>query len=224
MARVRLLGAAAGAAFTALTLIAALFGPGPESAGGVDVIEYYTEHGDAVIWQAVLIGFALVCFLWFAATFAEAMSANAVLVCAGVVAAVYLVVLGAWEALGETYKDVDIVDVPSEQYSDAHVLYDVGIGAAHMAAFANAAFVGATAAALLTSVSPRRRLGAVGVALSVVWLVNAPLQIFATSDWSDVVGLIVFLSLLAWVLALSVVLVFSLRREGAAPAAGVAPS
>ena len=42
---------------------------------------------------------------------------------------------------------------------DAHVLYDVGVGAAHMAGFADAAFVGATAAALLTSATPWRWLG-----------------------------------------------------------------
>jgi hypothetical protein len=223
MARMRLLGAVAGAGFAVLALIAFAITPGPDSAGGVDVIEYYAGHGDAAIWQAVLAGFALVCFLWFAATFAGAMSSsNAVLVTAGVVAAVYLVTLGAWEALAETYKDVDIVDVPSEQYSDAHVLYDVGVGAAHMAGFADAAFIGATAAALLSAARPSRRLGLIGVVLTAVFLVNAPFQIFAHSDWSDVVGTIVFLSLLAWVFALSVVVVLSLRRE-AAPAANLSP-
>jgi hypothetical protein len=161
----------------------------------------------------VLAGFGIVCFMWFAATFADAMSSpKAVLVSAGAMSAVYLVVLGAWESLGENYKGVDIVDVQSEDYGDAHALYDVGVGAAHMAGFANAAFVGATAAALLTSATPWRRLGGIGVGLTVVWLINAPLQIIATSDWSDGVGAIVFLSLLAWVFALSSVLVISLRR------------
>jgi hypothetical protein len=178
----------------------------------VTVVEYYTAHGDAAIWQAVLAGFGIVCFLWFAGTFAAAMSpANMVLVSAGAMAAVYLVTLGAWESLAETYKDVDIVDVPSEGYGDAHVLYDVGVGAAHMASFADAAFVGATAVALLTSVAPRRRLGWIGVGLAVVWLINAPLQIFSASDWSDAVGVVVFLCLLAWVFVLSVILVMSLR-------------
>lgn len=71
---------------------------------------------------------------------------------------------------------------------------------------------GATATALLTSATPWRRLGGIGVGLTVVWLINAPLQIFATADWSDGVGAIVFLSLLAWAFALSSVLVISLRR------------
>ena len=116
-------------------------------------------------------------------------------------AAVYLILLGAWEALAETYKDVDFIQVPSEGYGDAHVLYDVGVGAAHMASFANAAFVGATTAALFASELPWRWLGWVGLGLTAVWLVNAPLQIFAGSGWSESVGSIVFVSLLAWVFA-----------------------
>jgi len=217
MARTRLLGGAGGAVFAILTLIAFLIAPGPSSANGVTVVEYYTAHGDAAIWQAVLAGFGIVCFLWFAGTFAATMpSANAVLVSAGAMAAIYLVTLGAWEALAETYKDVDIVDVPSEGYGDAHVLYDVGVGAAHLASFANAAFVGATAVALLSGAVVRwRRLGWVGVGLTVVWLINAPLQIFGTSDWSDAVGAVIFVSLLAWVFALSVILVMSLRSDAA---------
>ena len=139
-------------------------------------------------------------------------------------AAIYLVTLGAWEALAETYKDVDIVDVPSEGYGDAHVLYDVGVGAAHLASFADAAFVGATAVALLSGAVVRwRRLGWVGVGLTVVWLINAPLQIFGTSDWSDAVGAVIFVSLLAWVFALSVILVMSLR-SGAATSVPRTPS
>jgi hypothetical protein len=212
MARIRLLGAAGGAVFAILTLIAFLIAPGPSSANGVTVVEYYTAHGDAAVWQAVLAGFGIVCFLWFAGTFAATMpSANAVLVSAGVMAAIYLVTLGAWEALAETYKDVDIVDVPSEGYGDAHVLYDVGVGVAHLASFADAAFVGATAVALLSSAVRWQRLGWIGVGLTVVWLINAPLQIFGSSDWSDAVGVVIFVVLLAWVFALSVILVMSLR-------------
>ena len=56
---------------------------------------------------------------------------------------------------------------------------------------------------------------AIGVGLTVAWLINAPLQIFVASDWSDDVGAIILLSLLAWVFALSSVLVTSLRRATA---------
>ncbi len=199
--------------FAVVTAVSFLIASGPSSANGVTVVEYYTAHGNAAIWQAVLAGFGIVFFVWFAGTFAETMSsAHAVLVSAGAMAAVYLVTLGAWESLGETYKGVDIIDVGREGYGDAHVLYDVGVGAAHMAGFADAAFVGATTAALLTSVAPWRRLGGIGVGLTVAYLINAPLQIFATSDWSDAVGAIVFVFLLGWVFALSVALVIVLRR------------
>jgi hypothetical protein len=91
--------------FAVTTLIAFLISPGPSSAAGVTVVEYYSEHGDAAIWQAVLAGFGVFFFVWFAGAFAETMpSGNAVLVSAGAMAAVYLVALGAWEALGETYN------------------------------------------------------------------------------------------------------------------------
>ena len=63
MARIRLFGAAGGAVFAVLTLVAFLIAPGPSSANGVTVVEYYTEHGNAAIWQAVLAGFGIVCLM-----------------------------------------------------------------------------------------------------------------------------------------------------------------
>ena len=190
--------------------------PGPSSANGVTVVEYYTAHGDAAIWQAVLAGFGIVCFLWFAGTFAATLpSANAVLVSAGAMAAIYLVTLGAWEALAETYKDVDILSTFRAKATATPTSFTTSASAPHtLASFANAAFVGATAVALLSGAVVRwRRLGWVGVGLTVVWLINAPLQIFGTSDWSDAVGAGIFVSLLAWVFALSVILVMSLRSD-----------
>ena len=209
--------------FAVVTLTAFLISPGPSSAGGVAVVAYYTAHGDAAIWQAVLVGFGVICFIWFAGAFAEAMpAANAVLVSAGAMAAVYLVTLGAWEALGETYNGIDLINVPNDSYGDAHVLFAVGVGASHMASFADAAFVGATTVGLLTSVRPWRRLGAIGIVLTVAWLINAPLQILAAAGLSVTIGTIVFLALLAWVFALSVILVITLRRTPAATPAKVA--
>lgn len=222
MERIQLLGAAGGAVFAILTVVAFVIAPGPSSAADLKVIEYYTEHGNAAIWQAVLAGFGIVCFVWFAGVFSRWSPAGpAVLVSAAAMAALYSITLGSWETLGENFKDVDVIDVTSETYRDAHFLYDVGIGAAHMALFMDAAFVGATTAALFTTAVPRRRLGAVGVVLTAVLIVNAPLQIFGTADWTDAVGSVVFLGLLAWVFVLSAVLAVSLRREAvaASPAA-----
>jgi hypothetical protein len=214
MERLRLLGAAGGAAFAVLVLIALAIAPGPSSARGVTVVEYYAAHRTATLWQAVLVGFAFVLFAWFTGTFAGRMSCGpAVVASAAPMAALYLVAIGAWESLGETYGGVEISSVPSESYGDAHALYDVGVGALHLANFMDAAFIGATAAALLTATTPWRRLGWTGVGLAALQLANAPLQIFAGSDWSDAVGAVVFLTLLAWVLGLSAALVVSLRRH-----------
>jgi hypothetical protein len=49
----------------------------------------------------------------------------------------------------ESDGGVGPVAVPREWYSDAHVLYLVGVGASHMGNFAAAAYVGATTAAFL---------------------------------------------------------------------------
>ena len=53
--------------FAVLIVAAFVIAPGPSSAADVRVINYYTEHGNAALWQAVLAGFGLVCFVWFAA-------------------------------------------------------------------------------------------------------------------------------------------------------------
>jgi hypothetical protein len=92
-----------------------------------------------------------------------------------------------------------------------------------MALFIDAAFVGATTAALFTTVVARQRLGALGSVLTLVLLINAPLQVFGTADWTDTVGTIVFLGLLAWIVVLSIVLVVSLRQRAAAAPLAVSP-
>jgi hypothetical protein len=218
MERVRLFGAAGGAVFAILAMVAFAIAPGPSSAHGVDVVEYFSAHGTATLWQAALIGFSVVWFIWFAETLSRQMSwGPAGVVGAAVTAALYLVAIGAWESLGETYGGTNVVDVPSEGYGDAHMLYDVGVGATHLANFTAAAFVGATAAAMLISGGPGRALGWLGIGLTVVQLANAPLQIAASSDWSDVVGGVVFIAFLAWVFATSAALVLGMRR-GAIPA------
>jgi len=208
--RLRLLGAAGGAVFAIVVMIAFAIAPGPPSASGTKVAEYYSAHGTAVLWQAALIGFAIVCFIWFTGVFsARTWLGPVVLVSASVTAALYLVAVGAWESLGEIYGRANGSDLDE---GDAHALYDVGVGATHLANFSVAAFVGATAFAVLATRPSGRLLGKLGVGLAAVQLVNAPLQIGASSDWSDIVGTVVFIVFLAWVFSLSVSLVLSLRR------------
>jgi hypothetical protein len=180
------------------------------------VADYYSTHGTTALWQASLFGFAVICFLWFAGVFSEATTVlgPVVLASASVTAALYLVAIGAWESLGEIYRasSTDLDD------GDAHALYDVGVGSTHLANFSVAAFVGATAFAVLAT--GQHVLGLLGVVLAGVQLVNAPFQIAATSHWSDVVGFVVFICFLAWVFATSVWLFRVIRRAPANAPAG----
>jgi hypothetical protein len=179
----------------------------------VTVVEYYAAHKTATLWQAVLIGFAFVCFLWFAETLSARLSAGpGVIAAAAVTATLYLVAIGAWESLGETYGGAAVDEVSLESYGDANALYDVGIGSIHLANFAAAAFVGAAAAAFLLSAGVSDLVGRLGVGLAVVLLVNASLQIFAGSEWSDAVSAIAFFAFLGWVCAASAALVVAMRR------------
>ena len=63
MQRRRPLGAAAGAVFAIVALIAFLIGPGPSSGSGTAIVDYYSAHSSAALWQATLVGFSAVLFL-----------------------------------------------------------------------------------------------------------------------------------------------------------------
>jgi hypothetical protein len=212
--RLRLLGALSGAIFAVLALVAYLINPGPSSGDGVTVVEYYATHATATFWPAALVGIAAICFIWFAETFAARMSSGPVGVAgAAVTASLYLAAIGCWEILGEIYGGVDVASVSSEGYSDAHVLYDVGLGAAHIGNFAAAAFVGATTAAMLASAAPWRPLGWLGIAVTAVRLISALIELGSDSHWSDLVAIAGFLAFLAWVFAASVTLVVTMQRS-----------
>jgi hypothetical protein len=127
MERLRLLGAAGGAVSAILVVIAYAIAPGPSSANGETVFRYYSAHGTAVAWQAALVGISVVLFIWFAETFAGFLSAGPVAVVgAAVIAALSLVTIGCWEVLGETFNGVGRFEVGSEDFGDAHFLYDAG--------------------------------------------------------------------------------------------------
>ena len=212
-ARLRLLGASSGAAFAILAFVAFAINSGPSSGAGLTVIEYYSAHGGATAWQAALVGMAAICLIWFAETFAGHTPLGPVgTVGAAVTAALYLVAVGCWNILGEIYGGTDISAIPSERYGDANVLYDVGVGAANMGHFAAAAFVGATAAAMLASGAPWRLLGCLGVGFAGFRLISAVVKIASTSHWSDVVAIAGFLTFLAWVFIASTLMVVEMRR------------
>src|SRR5262245_39527968 len=95
--------AATGSLFSLLVAVALSLAPGPSSAGGVDVVGYYSHHESASLWQAVLAGLAIVCLLLFAGVVADLFPEGpGVLAPAAVTATLYLVAMGAWESVAET--------------------------------------------------------------------------------------------------------------------------
>jgi hypothetical protein len=214
--RLRLVGALGGAVFATLTLVAFLLNPGPSSEHGIPVVEYYSTHGTETLWGAAFFGVAAIFFLWFAETFGERMGSRAIGIAgAAATVALYSVTVGCWEILAEIFGGVDLIDVSSNGYSTALVLRDIGNGAAHMGNFPATAYVGATAAAMLTSTPSWRRLGWVGVGVTVLRLISALVELASNSRWSDEVTIVGFLAFLAWVFAASAMLVWATRRSDA---------
>jgi hypothetical protein len=128
------------------------------------------------------LGWRQICLIWFAETFGGATaSRSAGIAGAASTVALYLVAIGCWAVLGEIYGGVDLVDVSSEGYSDAHVLHVVGVGAAHMGNFAAAAYIGATAAAMLATAGPWRSLGWLGIGFTAFRLISALIELASTS-------------------------------------------
>lgn len=208
--RIEFAAACGGAFFTILVVVAFLIDRRPSSSAGVDVVAYYSTHHSAALTAYILIGIGAVFFILFAETFARRMGSVAGLVGAAATIAAYLVAIGCWETLAESYGGVDLVDVPREAYDNAHVVDDVGIGAEHMGHFAAAAFIAATAAALFAT--PARKVAWLGIALAVLRLGTAILELANNSDWSDAVVALGFLSLLVWTFAASATLAMTLRR------------
>ena len=212
LGRLRLLGAFGGALFAVLALVAWMIHTGPSSDEGLTVVEYYSTHETATLWGAALFGVAAMCFIWFAETFAERMPCRAGGVAgAAATVALYLVAVGCWEILAEIYGGVDFANVPNEGYANAHVLFVVGNGAAHMGNFAATAYVGASASAMLASAPSWRLLGWLGIGITALRLISAVIELASNAHWSDNVSILGFLAFLAWVFAASVMLVLTMR-------------
>jgi hypothetical protein len=208
--RIEFTAAWGGAFFTILVVVAFLIDRRPSSTAGVDVVAYYSTHHAAALTADILIGIGAAFFILFAETFARRMASVAGLVGAAATIAPYLVAIGCWGTLAESYGGVDVVNLPREAYDNAHVVYVVGVGVEHMGHFAAAAFIAATAAALFAT--PARTVAWLGIAVAVFRLGTAVLELATDSGWSDVVVALGFLSFLAWTFAASATLAVTLRR------------
>jgi len=208
--RIEITAACGGAFFTIVVVVAFLIDRRPSSSAGVDVVTYYSTHAGKALTADILIGIGAAFFILFAETFARRMGSVAGLVGAAATIAPYLVAIGCWETLAESYRGVDLVDVPRESYDNAHVIYVVGVGSEHMGHFAAAAFIAATAAALFGT--PARKVAWLGIAIAVFRLGTAVLELATNSDWSDAVVALGFVSFLVWTFAASATLAVTLRR------------
>ncbi len=209
--RLDVVTAAGGAVFAILVVAAFAIDGRPASSAGVDVIAYYSTHAGRALSADILIGIGAAFLILFAETFARRTASVAGAVGAAAAVAPYLVAIGCWETLAESYRGVDLVGVPRAAYDNAHVVYSIGVGAEHMGHFAAAAFVAATAVALLTT--PARRVAWLGIAVAVFRLGTAGLELATNSGWSDVVVALGFFSFLAWTLAASATLAVMSRRR-----------
>jgi len=84
-----------------------------------------------------------------------------------------------------------------------------------MGNFAAAAYVGATATAMLAAAPSWRRLAWLGIGIATFHLISAVIELASNSHWSDVVSIAGFLAFLAWIFSASVMLVVAMRREAA---------
>ena len=81
-----------------------------------------------------------------------------------------------------------------------------------MGNFAAAAYVGASAAAMLASTPSWRPLGWLGIGITALRLISALIELASNSGWSDDISILGFLAFLARVFAASVMLVLTMRR------------
>ena len=193
MERLRLFGAAGGAVFAVLVVIAFAIAPGPSNAHGDTVVEYYSAHGTAVAWEAGDRRRLVVLFIWFAGTFAGFLSAgSAAVVGAAVTAALYLVAIGCWEALGET-SPASTSRRAGEARGRPRTIrrgsWRITSGAHH-----DRGLFGSTAVAILTSGARWSWLGWIGIGFPPISLIGGVIVLASESHWSDALGTVVFLA------------------------------
>lgn len=225
----RAIGGGAGLVFAVLAAVGFAIAPGPDSASGIAVVDYYAEHDTATLWQASLFGVAAVFLLWFVGILAgevrrggpdRPFPAGMVIGAGSATIALFLAGVACWEALAETFGNVtETTVVDPEAYGDAHMLWSLSQGLGKMTNFTAGAFVVAVAAGFLAAKRAPGWFHVLGVLLGIGLVADGPLQIGATSDWSDTVGDVAFVAFLVWIAAISLMLVLrpSTGRERASP-------
>jgi hypothetical protein len=218
-------GAASGAAFSVLALIAFLLALGPDETTGLAILDYYVEHDAAVKWQAALFGISAVLFLWFFATLARTVRVAAaasttayaaiMVAAAGAAVALYFVGVGCWLALANSFGDAPgIAGAEPFAIGDAVVFWSVSDAAFTLSNFPAAALLLAAALAFLETRLLPEWSAVAGAGVAVFLLVQGFFQVVSDADVLDALGIVAFLAFLAWVFLASALLTRNVIREG----------
>jgi hypothetical protein len=222
--RLRLAGAASGAGFAVLALIAFVLALGPDDTTGLAILDYYVEHDTAVKWQAAIFGVSAILFLWFFATLAHGVRAAAgatttpyaamIVAAAGAAVALYFVGVGGWLALANSFGDAPgVAGAEPFAMGDAAVFWNVSDAAFALSNFPAATILLAAALALLeTRLLPEWSAVAAAV-VGAFLIVQGFFQVIADSDLLDAMGIVAFVAFLAWVFIASVLLTRAVARR-----------
>jgi hypothetical protein len=182
-----------------------LISPPPPVAGAsaADVVAYFAHHHIGLEVESVADGIGGMLLVLFAATFHSRMSTMPSLtafVSAAIIAACVLVQVAAFQALAFR---------PGADAARAALLNDLQSFTFQVATFPTLMFLGAAAAAILTSRSLPRWLGLAAVAAAALQAASW-ISFFATSGMLAAGGLpdvVSFAALLAWLVSCSLVMV-----------------
>ena len=204
-----------GAAFSVLALVAFLLARGPADTDIRSVLGYFVEHDAAVKWQSVLFGFAAMFFLWFTGSVAHSVRSDdgsggrgSIALAAGAVTvALYTVGIAGWLALANQYGSAPgAAGADGPSLGDTAVFWNVSNAAFALSNFPAAAFVAAVALGAYESRLASARISWAGFPLAAFLVFQGALQIVSDAEVLDLLGVVAFVSFLAWVFALSVVL------------------
>lgn len=202
-----------GMAFAVLALVGFLLtGRVGANKSNDEVLRFFADHKTAIEVQALLLGLAAFTLLWFAGRLAGLLRGSAgepasripTIVVAGAAASVsiFLVGVAAFTALAQH----------SGEAGTSRSLFDLGDLAFGLSAFTAAAFLEGAAVGILRTGLLARWVGLAGAMLVSLLLVDGIVRVVSTSSGTAVLGTITFILFLAWVFAVSGLLVLAEMR------------
>jgi hypothetical protein len=201
-------GLAAGIAFVALVVIAAVIGGSPPrpTDGALKVAGYFQDHQDALKVGSYLEGLGAVAFLWFlGALWARLRRAEGTGGRVSVVALVGGIGTFALAFVGNGIDAFLALYVRDISPFSTKIYYLLAVIFLAFASFTLAVFVSAVSVLILRHGFVDRRLGWVGEGLALLWLV-AGVGVADDNTFTFAVGFVAFLVWAVWILVLVVLL------------------